>query len=168
MPGSTSIARPMDWRSPVPFWVSASVSIRRGSVVVHLTQTADGRTTDASADSNYPRRTQGYLRIAPHGARAASPGIHGQQGARRTVDAQEQYPGTVQAGFKATTDSKHALPVVWFLKKPAPGLIHHSDWGSQYVSHAFQAQLEECGMVCSIVAREVARTTRLRGVSSTI
>lgn len=29
-------------------------------------------------------------------------------------------------------------------------LIHHSDRGSQYDSHAFQARLKECGMVCSM------------------
>lgn len=43
-----------------------------------------------------------------------------------------------------------ALTMAWFRKKPAPGLIHHSDRGSQYASHAFQAQLEEYGMVCSM------------------
>lgn len=41
-----------------------------------------------------------------------------------------------------------ALTMVWFRKKPAPGLIHHSDRGSQYASHAFQARLEEYGMIC--------------------
>ena len=43
-----------------------------------------------------------------------------------------------------------ALTMAWFRKKPAPGLIHHSDRGSQYASHAFQARLEEYGMVCSM------------------
>ncbi|MDZ4255777.1 MAG: IS3 family transposase [Sulfuritalea sp.] len=43
-----------------------------------------------------------------------------------------------------------ALTMAWFRKKPAPGLIHHSDPGSQYASHAFQARLEEYGMVCSM------------------
>jgi len=43
-----------------------------------------------------------------------------------------------------------ALTMAWFRKKPAAGLIHHSDRGSQYASHAFQARLEEYGMVCSM------------------
>ncbi len=38
----------------------------------------------------------------------------------------------------------------WFRRKPALGLIHHSDRGSQYASHAFQAKLAEYGMVCSM------------------
>lgn len=43
-----------------------------------------------------------------------------------------------------------ALAMAWFRRKPAPGLIHHSDRGSQYASHAFQARLEEYGMTCSM------------------
>ena len=35
-------------------------------------------------------------------------------------------------------------------RRPPPGLIHHSDRGSQYASYAFQAQLKEYGMVCSM------------------
>jgi putative transposase len=43
-----------------------------------------------------------------------------------------------------------ALTMAWFRRKPLPGLIHHSDRGSQYASHAFQAKLAEYGMVCSM------------------
>ena len=43
-----------------------------------------------------------------------------------------------------------ALTMAWFRRKPGPGLIHHSDRGSQYASHAFQARLKEYGMVCSM------------------
>ena len=43
-----------------------------------------------------------------------------------------------------------ALTMAWFRRKPAAGLIHHSDRGSQYASHAFQAKLTEYGMVCSM------------------
>ena len=43
-----------------------------------------------------------------------------------------------------------ALTMAWFRRKPAPGLIHHSDRGSQYASHAFQARLQKYGMVCSM------------------
>ena len=43
-----------------------------------------------------------------------------------------------------------ALTMAWFRRKPAAGLIHHSDRGSQYASHAFQAKLAEYGMICSM------------------
>jgi putative transposase len=42
-----------------------------------------------------------------------------------------------------------ALTMAWFRRKPAAGLIHHSDRGSQYASEAFQGALKRCGMVCS-------------------
>jgi transposase InsO family protein len=45
------------------------------------------------------------------------------------------------------TDS---LTMTWFRKHPAPGLLHHSDRGSQYASHTFQDRLKEYGMVCSM------------------
>jgi putative transposase len=40
--------------------------------------------------------------------------------------------------------------LTWFRRKPAPGLIHHSDRGSQYASEAFQGKLIEYGMTCSM------------------
>lgn len=43
-----------------------------------------------------------------------------------------------------------ALTMAWFRRKPAPGLIHHSDRGSQYASQAFQGKLAGYGMVCSM------------------
>jgi putative transposase len=43
-----------------------------------------------------------------------------------------------------------ALTMTWFRRKPAPGLIHHSDRGSQYASHAFQTRLAEYGIICSM------------------
>jgi putative transposase len=43
-----------------------------------------------------------------------------------------------------------ALTMAWFRRKPAPGVIHHSDRGSQYASQAFQASLAEYGMICSM------------------
>jgi transposase InsO family protein len=43
-----------------------------------------------------------------------------------------------------------ALTMAWFRRKPATGLLHHSDRGSQYASHAFQAKLAEYGMICSM------------------
>ena len=43
-----------------------------------------------------------------------------------------------------------ALSMAWFRRHPEPGLIHHSDRGSQYASHAFQAKLGEYRMRCSM------------------
>ena len=43
-----------------------------------------------------------------------------------------------------------ALSMAWFRKKPAPGLLHHSDRGSQYASLVFQDKLKEYGMLCSM------------------
>jgi putative transposase len=43
-----------------------------------------------------------------------------------------------------------ALTMAWFRRKPAAGLVHHSDRGSQYASHAFQDRLAEYGMVRSM------------------
>jgi len=43
-----------------------------------------------------------------------------------------------------------ALTMAWFRRKPAAGLIHHSDRGSQYASGVFQAKLTEYGMICSM------------------
>jgi putative transposase len=43
-----------------------------------------------------------------------------------------------------------ALTMAWFRRRPQPGLIHHSDRGSQYASQVFQDKLTEYGMVCSM------------------
>jgi putative transposase len=43
-----------------------------------------------------------------------------------------------------------ALTMAWFRRRPMPGLIHHSDRGSQYASQAFQNKLGDYGMVCSM------------------
>ncbi len=43
-----------------------------------------------------------------------------------------------------------ALTVAWFRRRPPPGLMHHSDRGSQYASGAFQDKLAEYGMTCSM------------------
>jgi putative transposase len=43
-----------------------------------------------------------------------------------------------------------ALTMAWFRRRPAPGLIHHSDRGVQYASQAFQAKLAEYAMRCSM------------------
>lgn len=43
-----------------------------------------------------------------------------------------------------------ALTMAWFRRKPTPGVMHHSDRGSQYASQAFQDKLAEYGMICSM------------------
>jgi putative transposase len=43
-----------------------------------------------------------------------------------------------------------ALTMAWFRRRPEPGLIHHSDRGSQYASGVFQALLAKYGMTCSM------------------
>lgn len=52
---------------------------------------------------------------------------------------------------RMTTDIvTDALTMAWFRKRPSPGLMHHSDRGSQYASHAFQDKLKAYGMTCSM------------------
>jgi putative transposase len=43
-----------------------------------------------------------------------------------------------------------ALTMAWFRRRPAPGVLHHSDRGSQYASQAYQDKLREFGMTCSM------------------
>jgi putative transposase len=43
-----------------------------------------------------------------------------------------------------------ALIMAISLRKPPPGLIHHSDRGSQYASHTYQDMLRQHGMVASM------------------
>lgn len=43
-----------------------------------------------------------------------------------------------------------ALRMAYFRRKPKPGLLHHSDRGSQYCSHDYQALLTDYGMRVSM------------------
>ena len=43
-----------------------------------------------------------------------------------------------------------ALTMAWFRRKPAVGLMHHSDRGSPYASQPFQNMLKEYGMAGSM------------------
>jgi transposase InsO family protein len=43
-----------------------------------------------------------------------------------------------------------ALRMAWFRRQPGPGLIFHSDRGSQYCSHEFQGALKDYGMQSSM------------------
>lgn len=38
-------------------------------------------------------------------------------------------------------------------RRPAPGLIHHTDQGSQYASHEYRAELDASGLICSMSAK---------------
>ena len=68
-----------------------------------------------------------------------------------------------------------ALRMAWFRRRPPPGLMHHSDRGSQYCSHDFQQQLSEYGMLASMSRKgieyievfynRVRRHSSLNGVS---
>ncbi len=43
-----------------------------------------------------------------------------------------------------------ALSMAYWRRKPQPGLLHHSDRGSQYACHDYQKQLNQYGMVASM------------------
>ena len=43
-----------------------------------------------------------------------------------------------------------ALTMAWFRRRPAAGLMHHSDRGSQYASYTFHHKLKAYGMNCSM------------------
>lgn len=43
-----------------------------------------------------------------------------------------------------------ALTMAWFRRRPAAGVMHHSDRGSQYASRVFQDKLASYGMMCSM------------------
>ena len=52
---------------------------------------------------------------------------------------------------RMTTDIvTDALTMAWFRRRPGSGVLHHSDRGSQYASHAFQDTLKAFGMTCSM------------------
>jgi putative transposase len=52
---------------------------------------------------------------------------------------------------RMTTDLiTDALTMAWFRRRPAAGVMHHSDRGSQYASQAYQRKLAEFGMICSM------------------
>jgi transposase InsO family protein len=43
-----------------------------------------------------------------------------------------------------------ALSKALHMRRPSAGLLHHSDRGSQYASRAYQEQLSQAGIVCSM------------------
>lgn len=55
---------------------------------------------------------------------------------------------------RMTTDLlRQALLMAVGAKRPRPGLIHHSDRGSQYCAQAYQDQVRQCGMTASMSRR---------------
>jgi len=46
-----------------------------------------------------------------------------------------------------------ALKTALYQRRPGPGLLHHSDRGSQYASEAFQQALDTAGIACSMSRR---------------
>lgn len=46
-----------------------------------------------------------------------------------------------------------ALEMALWRTKPAPGLVHHSDRGSQYTSLRFGARLQQAGILASMGRR---------------
>ena len=56
---------------------------------------------------------------------------------------------------RLTTDLvSEALDAPYEQKSPSPGLIHHSDRGSQYASKDYRDKLEKYKMVCSMSRKE--------------
>ena len=52
---------------------------------------------------------------------------------------------------RMTTDLvQDALTMAAWRRRPEPGLIHHTDRGSQYASVAYQSELKKYGMICSM------------------
>lgn len=46
-----------------------------------------------------------------------------------------------------------ALQLAQALRKPAEGLLHHSDRGAQCTSQSYRIQVTECGIRCSMIGR---------------
>jgi transposase InsO family protein len=53
-----------------------------------------------------------------------------------------------------------ALQMALVQRRPGPGLLHHSDRGSQYAAHAYRCLLDKNGMRCSMSRKGTAGTTR--------
>ena len=97
------------------------------------------------------------LDVSVSGYRAWQRG--GKPGRKRLTDAQMSVLiQAVHLEFKGSYGSPRmtadivtdALTMAWFRRKPAAGLLHHLDRGSQYASQAFQGKLKGYGMDCSM------------------
>ena len=57
-------------------------------------------------------------------------------------------------GERMTTDLvNRALMAAVCAKRPRPGLLHHSDRGSQYCAYDYQVRLKQCGLCASMSRR---------------
>jgi transposase InsO family protein len=61
--------------------------------------------------------------------------------------------GWSMAGHMRQELALGALEMACKQRRPAPGLLHHSDRGSQYAGAAYRSALSEAGMVCSMSRR---------------
>jgi putative transposase len=61
-----------------------------------------------------------------------------------------QLVGWSMQSHMQTSLVKDALAMAWFRRRPAAGLIFHSDRGSQYCSHDFQGAMKDWGMRSSM------------------
>ncbi len=61
-----------------------------------------------------------------------------------------QLIGWAMADHMRTQLVVSALKMAWGRRRPAPGLIHHSDRGSQYTAHHYQALLADYEMLASM------------------
>ena len=61
-----------------------------------------------------------------------------------------QVVGWSMASHMQTSAVTDALRMAWFRRRPAPGLIFHTDRGSQYCSHEFQNALKDYKMQSSM------------------
>lgn len=58
--------------------------------------------------------------------------------------------GLAMADHMRTALTLDALNMAIFQQQPPPGLMHHSDRGSQYTSHAYQQRLRDANMIASM------------------
>jgi putative transposase len=58
--------------------------------------------------------------------------------------------GWAMADHRRTELVRTALEMALWNRRPAAGVIHHSDQGCQYAAHAFQARCRRAGIVCSM------------------
>src|SRR5690606_11837408 len=61
-----------------------------------------------------------------------------------------QIVGLAMADHMRTELTLDALNMALVQQRPAPGLMHHSDRGSQYTSYAYQQRLRDMGMITSM------------------
>ena len=91
------------------------------------------QTNGATSDITYIQTAEGWLYLA------AVIDLHSRQ-----------VVGWSMAPHMQSSLVADALRMAWFRRHPEPGLIFHSDRGSQYCAHEFQALLTGYGMQSSM------------------